>query len=454
MAGEFFSGFAEALIGNQVKADEEKRRAEAQRRQEYVGVLSGLLDKVDPNSQGLLLQQMGDLMGMKGKQRSMWDMLTGKTQRDFEQDLTQKFQQIMGSIVTPQQYEQLQQQAGIQDVTKPQDLRTAIQDMAIGNTAPDSAARREQFRNELAARQTAQRDQAQARLPRAIGLRDPRRERMEEFEQQKRLIHEQRLMQQEEQSKYRQEEIRLRQEMKEEGEREKRFNVVAQNARMMAIRRLLTADPTLNPADIGMNQINQEEWDAAIQAMQGADSADTNLKKARAEFYKTQAGALSGGMYGISPTTGKIVPKDTPGAITSKADLGILGAAQRSQSQKIQQAYLALANARWSEAQKKDYATLTGNLAQVEGEFGDLKSQIVTALRGKNIPFTEAPDGGLLINGRPVALTDISRLGFALKSEQDLISNFNNARTKRVGLYKQFSTQYPDVVKSLNQKKK
>lgn len=455
MAGEFFSGLAEGFFGSRMKQEEEQRKQDAQQRQEYIGVLSGLLDKVDPNSQGLLLQQMGDLMGLKGKQRGMWDMLTGKTQRDFEQDLTAKFQQIMGSIKSPQDYARLQQQAAIEDATKPQDLKTALQDMALGNTTPESAQQREQFRRDLTARQTAERANAQAQLPKAIALRDPRAERMQQFEQEKGLMHQQRMAQEQERAAYRKEEIRLRQEVKEEAEREKRFNVVAQNARMMAIRRLMTADPTLNPENIGTNQILQEEWDSAIQAMQGADSADTELKKARADFYKTQAGALSGGMYGINPTTGKIVPKDTPGAITSKADLGILGAAQRTKSQQIQQGFLSLANARWNEAQKRDYAKLTGDLSQIEGEFGDLKSQIVNTLKGKGVAFTESPDGGLLIDGRPVAPSDIARFGgFASKSEQDLVSKFNKARTNRVGLYKQFATQYPEQVKNLNSKKK
>ena len=105
--GSFFSGLGGSILENTAKqkADEEERGRK--QKGQALELLGGLMDQVQPGSRPLLLQSMADLIGLKGKQRSFWDELTGRNKTDMEAMVAERLKGVLGNVVGPEEYEKL-----------------------------------------------------------------------------------------------------------------------------------------------------------------------------------------------------------------------------------------------------------------------------------------------------------------------------------------------------------
>lgn len=105
--GNFYTGIATGIFGRTHELEEEQKQLDRQQKLETLKFLGSQIDSVDPNSRPLLLQQMADVAGLKGKHRSAWDYITQQGRQDYHDQLSAKFKDIMGSMVGPDEYQKL-----------------------------------------------------------------------------------------------------------------------------------------------------------------------------------------------------------------------------------------------------------------------------------------------------------------------------------------------------------
>lgn len=113
---QLYGGLAQGLFGRMREHDEEQRRQDAEQKQTTLKYLTGLIPDATPETRPVLLKQIADVVGLKGKHRGVWDMLTGQGREDYHQQLAGQLDSLMGRVVGPQKYEELRQQGVQQDM--------------------------------------------------------------------------------------------------------------------------------------------------------------------------------------------------------------------------------------------------------------------------------------------------------------------------------------------------
>lgn len=103
----FFGGLAQGIFGRMREHEDEQRKQDLEQKRQTLSYLTSLMDQTTPETRPILFQQISNVMGLKGKQRGVWDMLTGKGRQNYSDALGQKLSEITGSIVGPKAYEQL-----------------------------------------------------------------------------------------------------------------------------------------------------------------------------------------------------------------------------------------------------------------------------------------------------------------------------------------------------------
>jgi hypothetical protein len=105
--GSLFGGISQGFF-DYGRSEEEKARANEDRtRSESLKVLTGLLDDATPETRPVLLKQIGDVMGIKGKHRTVWDRLTGRGLDDTSDQIQTRFQNILSNVVPQEEFEKL-----------------------------------------------------------------------------------------------------------------------------------------------------------------------------------------------------------------------------------------------------------------------------------------------------------------------------------------------------------
>lgn len=147
---EFFTGLSSGLFGEQAKQREVKEKRNMEEKSSALKLLSGMVDQVDPDSRPTLLRHIGDVMGLKGKERGVWARLTGA---DLESDrgaLNSKLGEILGQVQAPYKAEPKKELTGF--------TQAAGFPVPVGQTIP-----------------------APPRDPRSMYLRDPLGEEMNQL---------------------------------------------------------------------------------------------------------------------------------------------------------------------------------------------------------------------------------------------------------------------------------
>lgn len=103
----FFGGLAKGIFGTMAEHERSAREEGLKKREQTLNYLTGLMDQTTPETRPILMQQISDVMGLKGKQRGVWDMLTGNGRQNYSDALGEKLSEITGNIVGPEQYAKL-----------------------------------------------------------------------------------------------------------------------------------------------------------------------------------------------------------------------------------------------------------------------------------------------------------------------------------------------------------
>lgn len=106
-ASGFFGGLAEGIFGRMREHEDEQRKQDLEQKRQTLSYLTSLMDQTTPETRPILFQQISNVMGLKGKHRGVWDMLTGGGRQNYSDALGQKLNEIMGSIVGQDQFNQL-----------------------------------------------------------------------------------------------------------------------------------------------------------------------------------------------------------------------------------------------------------------------------------------------------------------------------------------------------------
>lgn len=106
----FFGGLAKGIFGTMAEQEDRQRKEDLKNKEQTLSYLTGLMDQTTPETRPILMKQISDVMGLKGKQRGVWDMLTGGGRQDYSDALGEKLSEITGSVVGPKQFQEMQQQ--------------------------------------------------------------------------------------------------------------------------------------------------------------------------------------------------------------------------------------------------------------------------------------------------------------------------------------------------------
>lgn len=101
------AGLARGIFGYRARQKAEEQKRLDQQRDQSLKFLSGLIDQVEPESQPVLLQQIGNVMGLKGKERSLWDRLTGSGLANDREAIQQMTSGVLGSLIGPKRAQEL-----------------------------------------------------------------------------------------------------------------------------------------------------------------------------------------------------------------------------------------------------------------------------------------------------------------------------------------------------------
>lgn len=101
------AGLARGIFGNWQREEQEAKDRTDAERDRSLKFLYGLLDKVEPESLPELYKQIGNTMGLKGKHRGIWDMLTGQGRENDREAIQQSQQDVLGRLMGPKTAKEL-----------------------------------------------------------------------------------------------------------------------------------------------------------------------------------------------------------------------------------------------------------------------------------------------------------------------------------------------------------
>jgi hypothetical protein len=116
--GEFLKDLSEGIFGRLSELSKEQQVRDDQKKQQTLSFLSSLADKVEPESLPLLMQQIGDVAGMKGKLRGFWDAFSGMPNRSVEDQLGTKMRELSDSLIGPDTA-RLSRESNLQQLLQP-----------------------------------------------------------------------------------------------------------------------------------------------------------------------------------------------------------------------------------------------------------------------------------------------------------------------------------------------
>ena len=289
--GNFWSGIAEGYLSSRRESDLQAKEEETNTKKQYFNILAGMVDKVEPESQGLLFKEMGNILGMKGKQKGIWDFISGAAQQGRTQAVHDEFQNFMGKSMTPEQAKNIE----------------ARQDVAgLGWSNQEAAAQMQQ--------------QAGQQLQEGIRFRDPRAEKMEDFGRQKEIMRENASILKEQEDRNKMERAQFEHESKIKQIVTKAEEGLQSNLRSQAY--TMAAAPE-SEGGLGANfnpntEIPVQYFNKAAQVMLAKDALEGGATMAKIQALTGNSGQ---DVY-MNPSNGSISLTAVPGYIPIKASTG------------------------------------------------------------------------------------------------------------------------------------
>lgn len=100
-AGDFLSGLARGIFGEQEKMRQEQMERDSAAQKNTINVLADLYQRVRPESQSVILDQLGKAIGVKGKMQKFWQALSGVPNRSIEDQLGTQLRDLAGMSISP-----------------------------------------------------------------------------------------------------------------------------------------------------------------------------------------------------------------------------------------------------------------------------------------------------------------------------------------------------------------
>ena len=385
--GNFWTGIAEGYLQSKRESDAQARDEEFKTKQQYASLLSSMIDRVEPESQPMLFKAIGDVMGMKGKERGIWDFISGAGIKGAQQAVQQKFQDVMGGALTAEQARNLR----------------ARQDVAgLG------------WSNQQAAQQMQQ--QAGDKLQNSIIFRDPRAEKMEDFTRQKQLMFENQQYLKEREYAAKQEQEILKSELKTQQQKEL-WSMDTQKLLYTTAHKLAARSKEqggmgedYNPQMLPEQYVNQ-----AADYLMVQDTLEGDKLKAQ---IKALSGSAEGMVY-MNPQTTQISFDPRPGFLPIKPSQAATFANQRISDYRQQ----GLNNQTMGIRAASDRMAEEAKLAKAQTELKAIVNSVKgkAAASGMNVDLT--PDGQVIItdsNGQmlPDNIPNRARAGITKEIDQ------------------------------------
>lgn len=427
MSAGFFTGISEGFFNARRESEMQTRQQDEKRRQETIGVLSNLMEQADPRSRNILLGQIGEVMGLRGKERNFWDTLTGKAQFDLQDQLQQKLKDVLGMVKGPEEYERMQQMATGPDLT------------GMFNDRPSPVR------------------QAREQLPRTIGLRDPRAEKMQDFELQRRLIQEQQTARDRERAESRKDELQYRAQLKQQQEEQALTTRVMQRAGLLAYRRLIESNPELvgsiSPTEINPSFINNDDLQLATTQILDAMNVDEQTKAARLKYVKAATEGLVGGEAALDVDTLRVTAPS--GKVVTKAGVATALGAKRVQ---VQFQRLNLERQRLVQQGKREQATrlqtMGGAFAKARTAYEQAAAPLVKGLQ-ERAPALQAqmtPEGiSIMRDGKRVPLTEADLSGAAKFLLMQEMQKYQRVLPQLAGARQTMKDNFPKQLEAMEQ---
>lgn len=103
--GSLYGGLAQGIFGRLREHEDEQKKQDFEQKGQTLKYLSSLVDEATPETRPILLNTMAETIGLKGKHRGVWDMLTGGGRDDYHQQLSGLLSKTTGNIVGPEEYD-------------------------------------------------------------------------------------------------------------------------------------------------------------------------------------------------------------------------------------------------------------------------------------------------------------------------------------------------------------
>ena len=353
-AGSLFTGLSTSIFDALHKQKVEQVEADKRKKGETLKYLTSLIDETTPDTRPILMRHIGDVMGLKGKHRGVWDMLTGRGDQAYSDALDEKLRGVMGDVVGPAEYEQLKPRAVVAE-QQPDPMQTLLDPVA---SMVDGTAGKIALQDPNAARLALLK--AQYDIQRASGL--------EKLAEQQRLIGERQALDREDRQAHALQMADVAAYNKAHGEVYKRAATIAQSSGKP------WNDPTV------LDQAAQD-----IATLQGLDLDKVRAQIGLAQAKSQEALANAAAAGSIDPATG----------LASGDPLAGMKPGERVRFDQAQQQAAQGVYNRWLAAK----ATVDKTFPQIQ----QLRSALAAAAQGMNASFDE--EKGTLINnatGQPV----------------------------------------------------
>lgn len=167
---EFLTDLSTGIFSRMEQLRREQLDRDAQTQRNTISVLGDLYSKVRPESQAVILDQLGKAIGVKGKMKTFWQAFSGMPDRSVEDQLGTQLRELSAMSISPQQAKQIESKA---DIARMFGGGSPLSKMFQQPGATMSAQGR--------AKQEA--IDAEKGLAGKLIFRDPRQERLDEIEQ-------------------------------------------------------------------------------------------------------------------------------------------------------------------------------------------------------------------------------------------------------------------------------
>jgi hypothetical protein len=105
----FLSDLGEGIFSRLGELRRDQDQKDQEQKLQTIKMLTGLYDRIEPESQPLLLQHIGSILNLKGPMRKFWASFSGYPDTSVEQQIGSKLNEVLSSTVVPQTAQQVRE---------------------------------------------------------------------------------------------------------------------------------------------------------------------------------------------------------------------------------------------------------------------------------------------------------------------------------------------------------